>query len=771
MIIEREPALEITQTSPFKRQAFRIASSPEAFRILSKGVYSDAITAVLRELGTNAVDGHKFATIGIKNDDGSWLVAPIPGRDKEPFDVYLPTRLDPVFRVKDRGCGLSESQIFDIYTTYFESNKRDSNDFNGALGIGSKSPFAIVSSFMVTSVFNGTKSIYSAIINEDGCPDVVKMATGPTDEENGVEVKMSVESDDINNFKDRARTVYSVFEVTPNVYSGKNKLEISRQEYMHQTEDFGTIPASWNDRFIKAIQANVAYTLDLTPLRGKISDERLSILENKAYSLHLFFENGSVNFVASREYLEYTAKTIKAIDDVITKMIALVEAEFDEICGRADTLIEAAYVIKNLALSGVGSRINPTALKVYSNDRLNTDGYILWRGTPIDKDMFFGITHTESEVFTTKEVTVNNGIAIPKARTASVCTVFDSGGTKQVNSIGIEQTPLVRTGSKYRRTTTFTLPLGSTAFILNDLKLPQYKLVEYIQKNVSSRNVYVFHPDNADIMIRMMATTTVPTYIKTSKVDIGDIERAQLVKTCRVFKNGAIQDKLLATINERGYYIVAKGSAYTFSMFDAQFDHKQTQALFKDMYTNEIINKDEEVLIIPASSLERVLEAYPKLQPIKAALAMTDWTKFPNKTRIAMLRDFIVTSGSDTTPAVKMMTHLAEVTPLTKDTSLASFITAAKQAVDTVAKSVMQMDEYEYRYNTIDKAFAKLINARIKTDAAFLKDSTDIKKFVEITNQVKTILPIMNTLYVDRISKDALTRYVESDWVANQSKI
>ena len=68
---------------------FRIRNSAKAFKILSDGLYSNKIRAIVRELSCNAVDSHVAA-------------------DKEnvPFEVHLPTMLEPWFSVKDFGIGL-----------------------------------------------------------------------------------------------------------------------------------------------------------------------------------------------------------------------------------------------------------------------------------------------------------------------------------------------------------------------------------------------------------------------------------------------------------------------------------------------------------------------------------------------------------------------------------------------------------------------------------------------------------------------------------------
>ena len=103
----------VRSSDSFERKQFTIAATSESFAILSNGLYSDKITAVLRELGTNATDAHVMA-----------------GATK-PFHVHLPTNSECWFSLRDYGTGLSYDEVMDpddgIYTTYFASNKSVSN--------------------------------------------------------------------------------------------------------------------------------------------------------------------------------------------------------------------------------------------------------------------------------------------------------------------------------------------------------------------------------------------------------------------------------------------------------------------------------------------------------------------------------------------------------------------------------------------------------------------------------------------------------------------
>ena len=143
MILNNTPQNEAILSNVGEIGEFRIRNSAKAFSILSSGLYANKIRAIIRELSCNAVDSHIAA-----------------GKAATPFDVHLPNSLEPHFSIRDYGTGLDHEQVKNIYTTYFESTKTDSNAYIGALGLGSKSPFSYTDNFTVTAVKNGRKGIY-----------------------------------------------------------------------------------------------------------------------------------------------------------------------------------------------------------------------------------------------------------------------------------------------------------------------------------------------------------------------------------------------------------------------------------------------------------------------------------------------------------------------------------------------------------------------------------------------------------------------------------
>ena len=277
---------------------FKIRNSAKAFKILSDGLYSNKIRAIIRELSCNAVDSHVAA-----------------GKVDVPFEVHLPSILEPWFSVKDFGTGLSGDQVMNIYTTYFESTKSNSNDFIGALGLGSKSPFSYTENFTVTAIKDGTKRIYSAYINDNGVPSVAEMAEELTDEGNGVEVKFSVtDRSDYNSFRHEASHVFRWFKKLPTI-TGDHRLDLVPVEYKDKNIAPGVHLLKGGSSGSYAVMGNIAYPLGKVPEPQKHFGKLANLLDNP---LVFEFDIGEIDFAASREELSYVPLTIKSILNKLT---------------------------------------------------------------------------------------------------------------------------------------------------------------------------------------------------------------------------------------------------------------------------------------------------------------------------------------------------------------------------------------------------------------------------------------------------------------------
>ena len=274
---------------------FRIRNSAKAFNILSSGLYANKIRAIIREYSCNAIDSHTEAD-----------------NLNTPFDVHLPNSLEPWFSVRDYGVGLDEQQVRDIFTTYFESTKNNTDELIGGLGLGSKSAFSYTDNFTIVAVKGGVKRVYTAFINEQGVPSIAPMGEEGSNEPNGVEIRFAVEdSYDFRKFYEEARHVYKHFKHRPVVSGGIGEFSFIDPEYADRDIIPGVHSADGGRHgrgYSYAVMGNIEYPLQVP------ANADLGGLEHLlTCGLTIEFAIGELDIQASREGLSYIPETVAAI--------------------------------------------------------------------------------------------------------------------------------------------------------------------------------------------------------------------------------------------------------------------------------------------------------------------------------------------------------------------------------------------------------------------------------------------------------------------------
>ena len=288
---------------------FKIAFNAKAFRVLSDTLYNDKIGSVVRETATNAVDSHIMAS-----------------KADVPFEIHLPDAFEPWFSIKDEGIGLSKQAVHEIYTTYFMSTKDQSNECTGMLGLGSKVSFSYTDQFTIESNFDGVKTIYSAFINASGIPNIAEMHSEATDDPTGVEIKISVKQGDYAKFANAVKEQLKFFKVKPNVINVPYAFEFDATfdgDALSTANGFKLVKSPNHVSTWYIVQGNVGYPLDVDRL-ANCAPEAASFV-NRLVSIGSFYIEcpiGSIGVTASRESVEYTDATIKAIE---TRLLAIRE--------------------------------------------------------------------------------------------------------------------------------------------------------------------------------------------------------------------------------------------------------------------------------------------------------------------------------------------------------------------------------------------------------------------------------------------------------------
>ena len=347
MILNDSPQNEAILSNVGTVNSFSIKATAKSFRILSDGLYANKVRAIIRELSCNAYDSHVAA-----------------GKKEMPFDVHLPNALEPYFSIRDYGIGLSQEDVTNIFTTFFESTKTGSNDFVGALGLGSKSPFSYTDNFTVTAIKDGVKGIYTAFINESGVPSIALMMSEESDEPTGVEIKFAVESaSDFTKFHNEARDVFTYFATLP-VVSGNENFKFNTVHYVERDIVPGIHQMSSRGGSV-AIMGNIAYPINIPAAEAALGD-LVSLLKN---SLEIHFNIGELDFQASREGLSYIPLTVNAIksklEQLSAALVVVMAKEADAIENLWDRALfiskkEKEYLWSSVAKSYIAANPIPT---------------------------------------------------------------------------------------------------------------------------------------------------------------------------------------------------------------------------------------------------------------------------------------------------------------------------------------------------------------------------------------------------------------------------
>jgi hypothetical protein len=347
---------------------FSIAQTSKMFKILSDSLYSDKVMAVIRELSTNAYDAH------------------IAAGNKNPFKVCLPTQASPTFMVRDYGTGLSQADMEELYTTYGASNKNDSNDFVGCLGLGSKSPFAYTKSFSTISYFNGKKLSYIAAMDESGVPSLNLVSITKTNEPNGLEISFAVKQHDFHEFTSKSKRVFHYFRLKPIIEGGVCP-SINDGSYSHHnvvidgkgwkigrvTHDHTKYPSQHNSpgSGVIAIMGNIAYPVDTSKIIGEDRPDQPDHIQawNRAFGkadvdnwkslvreildsglyLEIQFGIGELEMDVSREGLQYTKQVIKALREKTQDIYLQLKEDMTTKIAKSTSLVDAYQTYYNLS--------------------------------------------------------------------------------------------------------------------------------------------------------------------------------------------------------------------------------------------------------------------------------------------------------------------------------------------------------------------------------------------------------------------------------------
>ena len=269
-------------------------------------LYSDRILAFIREYSTNAWDAHLEAGISA------------------PIEITLPTVMSPFYKIRDRGTGLDVKDIAEIYSQYGASTKRQSDLFNGTLGLGCKSALTYTSQFSVTSVKDGLKYETSVSRMADGTGEMEVIDTLPTQEHNGVEITIPIKRNDVSTVASKVEEFFTFWEPGMVLVNGRQPKhtkgrEVAKNLYMVDGLNKDLI-----------VMGNVAYPVPDGYDIWETEDDRYGY-NRRNFGVVFYADMGEVTFAPSREKLATNNNTIKTIErvraDFKSQFVASLQAE------------------------------------------------------------------------------------------------------------------------------------------------------------------------------------------------------------------------------------------------------------------------------------------------------------------------------------------------------------------------------------------------------------------------------------------------------------
>lgn len=248
-----------------------------AMTMVSKNLYSNPIGSFIRELVSNGVDANVDANV-----DNPVIVHIYP---EDGFNFI---------EVKDNGVGMSPETFKNIYMSWFNSDKRDTDEKIGGWGLGSKSPFSYQDSFEIITTYNNIKYHY-LFVNEQPLPKATLILEENTSEENGTTIRVEIKEGDKYKVYEECVKQLVYFDnvyVKNEHYFYDNEFKIYEADHFKlRNKDFpygqemhiclGQVayPINWNVLNIDTVNIPVALNFNIGELEVTLSREELSYTE------------------------------------------------------------------------------------------------------------------------------------------------------------------------------------------------------------------------------------------------------------------------------------------------------------------------------------------------------------------------------------------------------------------------------------------------------------------------------------------------------------
>ena len=313
--------------------AYTVTMTPTLAKILSSQTYTDKILAAIREPLSNAYDSH------------------IRAKSTRAAELHLPTPLEPWFSVRDYGTGLTHENVIRLFFSYNVSDKRDTNDEIGGLGIGAKAFYAYTDICTITVWHDGEVRRYAATKSREGLPQGQLVETAYTDQANGVEIRYPVQPRDFHEFHAKTERLMQHLELAIDC---NKQLTIDKPDVFYS----GVVDGIRIDRLISSgdphiVMGGIAYHVPYDIFTDHARTRLGHTLGHRA--MNIYMPIGSVEVSASRESLSATQEDKDKIVDLVDAFVKQMQgANWDAHIAKAEGWLKACQ-LRNAVIGIIGT--------------------------------------------------------------------------------------------------------------------------------------------------------------------------------------------------------------------------------------------------------------------------------------------------------------------------------------------------------------------------------------------------------------------------------
>ncbi len=323
MKLDRDDSHNIESFGTLKEESFSIGDMGFVLEILRNKLYSNIKKAICQEYTSNARDAHREV-----------------GKGHIPIQVTLPSLLDPNWRCRDFGMGISPDRVSNIFVQYGVSTKRDSNDFTGSYGIGAKSAFGYSDSFIVNTFIAGIKRSYNAIIDESRRGKFVLLSETETSEPDGTEIVVPVRKENFGDFRFETERATRFWNPRPSIKDPSESFKYNEPNIL-LTGDNWFITSGGGE--ICAILDGIVYPID----KSLLDNSKIAKF-SWAVDTYLKFNTGDLSVAANRESLDLNDKTKNKIYEGFQTLKRQLLSSFSAKINEAATFKEANIIFSKI---------------------------------------------------------------------------------------------------------------------------------------------------------------------------------------------------------------------------------------------------------------------------------------------------------------------------------------------------------------------------------------------------------------------------------------